>query len=225
MFLDEIGDIDLRVQVKLLKLLEDKTVRRLGSVREQRANVRIVTATNRDLEQGVRDGHFRADLLFRLRIVHFDLPPLRARGDDVLLLAEHYLGLQRARYRKPQLRFTAEAERAMLRYTWPGNVRELRNVIEQAVIMASGATIDAARPAAHVDARAARRQRVATDGAADAEDSGDDAELNLADAERDLLVRALAQTRGNVTQAARLLGVTRDTLRYRIEKYDLELPQ
>ena len=175
MFLDEIGDIDPRVQVKLLKLLEDKTVRRLGSVREQRADVRIVTATNRALEQAVRDGHFRADLLFRLRIVHFDLPPLRARGNDVLVLAEHYLGLQRARYRKPQLRFTAEAERAMLRYTWPGNVRELRNVIEQAVIMATGETIDA------VDLRLTSTLAlpsggdVAADGTADTEEGGDDA--------------------------------------------------
>jgi len=224
LFLDEIGDLDLRVQVKLLKLLEDKTVRRLGSVREQRANVRIVTATNRNLEQGVRDGNFRADLLFRLRIVHFDLPPLRARSDDVLLLAEHYLGLQRARYRKPQLRFTAEAERAMRRYTWPGNVRELRNVIEQAVIMASGATIDTA------DLRLTSTLALpevgdASDGAADAENAGCVSDLNLAEAERDLLMRALAQTRGNVTQAARLLGVTRDTLRYRIEKYKVELPQ
>ncbi len=222
LFLDEIGDIDPRVQVKLLKLLEDKIVRRLGSVREQRANVRIVTATNRDLEQAVRDGQFRADLLFRLRIVHFDLPPLRARGDDVLVLAEHYLGLQQARYRKPQLRFAADAEQAMLRYSWPGNVRELRNLIEQAVIMATGAKIEAA------DLRLSSTL-VPTGGAANVgpapNESGDEAVPNLADVERDLLVRALAQTHGNVTQAARLLGVSRDTLRYRIEKYDLELPQ
>ena len=230
LFLDEIGDLDPRVQVKLLKLLEDKTVRRLGSVREQRANVRIVTATNRDLEQAVREGTFRADLLFRLRIVHFDLPPLRARGDDVLALADHYLDLQRHRYRKPRLRFTAEAEQAMLRYSWPGNVRELRNVIEQAVIMASGETIEPADlrltstlatygrgpPPAGDDAPA---DVTAAEG--DAADDG----LNLAEVERDLLVRALTQTRGNVTQAARLLGVTRDTLRYRIEKHNLKLPQ
>jgi DNA-binding NtrC family response regulator len=225
LFLDEIGDIEPRVQVKLLKLLEDKIVRRLGSVREQRANVRIVTATNRDLEQAVRDGNFRADLLFRLRIVHFDVPPLRARGNDVLLLAEHYLGLQRSRYRKLHLRFTAEAERAMPRYGWPGNVRELRNVIEQAVIMASGAEIGVA------DLRLTSTLALPSSGpvtggdAADTEHDGTDSALNLAEVERDLLVRALAQTRGNVTQAARLLGVTRDTLRYRIEKHNLALSQ
>ena len=223
LFLDEIGDADPRVQIKLLKLLEDKTVRRLGGVREQRADVRIVTATNRALEQAVRDGQFRADLLFRLRIVHFDLPPLRARGDDVLVLAAHYLGLQRARYRKPQLRFTAEAERAMLRYTWPGNVRELRNVIEQAVIMATGGTIDAVDLRLTSTLALTGGNDVAANDTADPEEDGDVNELNLAEVERDLLVRALAQTRGNVTQAARLLGVTRDTLRYRIEKYGLEL--
>jgi len=225
LFLDEIGDIDARVQTKLLKLLEDKTVRRLGSVREQRANVRIVTATNRDLEQGIRDGLFRADLLFRLRIVHFDLPPLRARGNDVLVLAEHYLGLQRARYRKPQLRFAAEAERAMLRYTWPGNVRELRNVIEQAVIMATGEAIDAVDLRLTSTLALPSASDVAADDTAGTEEVGDDGGLNLAEVERDLLVRALEQTRGNVTQAARLLGVTRDTLRYRIEKYNVQPPQ
>ena len=195
--------------------------RSLGSVREQRANVRIVTATNRDLEQSIRDGYFRADLLFRLRIVHFDLPPLRARGNDVLVLAEHYLGLQRARYRKPQLRFTGEAERAMLRYTWPGNVRELRNVIEQAVIMTSGGSIDAAELRLTSTLALPGGSAVVANDAPDIEEGGDDGGLNLAEVERDLLVRALAQTRGNVTQAARLLGVSRDTLRYRIEKHNL----
>jgi DNA-binding NtrC family response regulator len=220
LFLDEIGDLDPRVQVKLLKLLEDKTMRRLGSVREQRANVRIVAATNRDLERAVRDGAFRADLLFRLRIVHFELPPLRGRGADIAALARHYLDLHSRRYRKQPLAFAPEAEATMLRYGWPGNVRELRNAVEQAVIMATGPTIGA------VDLRLvstlAPRERDLEGDATTAADEGADAGgLNLADAERDLLVRALAQTRGNVTQAARLLGVTRDTLRYRIDKYNL----
>ena len=210
LFLDEIGDIDPRVQVKLLKLLEDKTVRRLGSVREQRANIRIVTATNRDLEQAVRDGAFRADLLFRLRIVHFELPPLRARGDDVL-------AARRAlpRPASPPLPQAAAALHRRGRAApccatrWPGNVRELRNVIEQAVIMASGTAIGAAAlrltstlaPARR--AGAGERRLTCRTGRG----RGDEGGLNLAEVERDLLVRALAQTQGNVTQAARLLGV------------------
>ena len=226
LFLDEIGDVDPRVQVKLLKLLEDKIVRRLGSVREQRANIRIVAATNRDLEQAVREGAFRTDLLFRLRIVHFELPPLRARGDDVLLLARHFVDQQRQRYRKPPIILSTGAEQAMLRYPWPGNVRELRNVIEQAVIMASGAVIDAAnlRLTSTLGAPEAGRS-LGNEATGSDEDAADDTGLNLVEVERDLLVRALAQTRGNVTQAARLLGVTRDTLRYRIAKHNLKLSQ
>jgi DNA-binding NtrC family response regulator len=136
LFLDEIGDIDLSMQVKLLTLLENKMVRRLGSVRENRANVRILTATNKPLESLVRDGKFRSDLYFRLRIVHLQVPSLRERGDDVLLLAEHFLALHRRRYQKPELEFSPEALAVMRGYAWPGNVRELRNAIEQAVIMA-----------------------------------------------------------------------------------------
>ncbi|MEO8133157.1 MAG: sigma-54 dependent transcriptional regulator [Betaproteobacteria bacterium] len=221
LFLDEIGDLDPRVQVKLLKLLEDKIVRRLGSVREQRANIRIVAATNRDLEQAVRDGGFRADLLFRLRIVHFELPPLRARGDDALALAAHYLDLQRRRYRKPQLRLTAEAKQAMLRYRWPGNVRELRNLIEQAVIMTTGDSIGAAelRLTSTIGATLPQVDSPATTSSTDRQAAASG--LNLAEVERELLVRALAQAEGNVTQAARLLGVSRDTVRYRVEKHGL----
>ena len=224
LFLDEIGDIDLRVQVKLLKLLEDKTVRRIGSVREQKANIRIVAATNRDLEQAVRTSAFRADLLFRLRIVHFEMPPLRTRGDDVLALAGYYLDLHRRRYRKPLLRFSADAERAMLRYGWPGNVRELRNSIEQAVIMASGVLIEPMELRLTSSlAIAAAEIECTTDDAGAKQAAAAEGGLNLADIERDLLVRALAQTQGNVTQAARLLGVSRDTLRYRIERHALKL--
>lgn len=141
LFLDDIGDIDLALQVKLLTLLENKMVWRLGSVREHRANVRIITATNKPLETLVREGKFRSDLFFRLRIVHLQVPSLRERGDDVVLLAEHFLHLHRTRYRKPDLRFSAEAVAVMREYAWPGNVRELRNLIEQAVIMTRGHVI------------------------------------------------------------------------------------
>ena len=223
LFLDEIGELDPRVQVKLLKLLEDKTLRRLGSVREQRADVRIVAATNRDLEQAVRAGGFRSDLLFRLRIVQFELPPLRSRGGDILALATHYLDLHSRRYRKPRPRLTPAAELALLRYRWPGNVRELRNLLEQAVIMVAGPLIDAG------DLRLTSTIGAPDPGASvmqpavpAPDNSGAEAGLNLIDAERELLVRALAQAEGNVSQAARLLGVSRDTVRYRLEKHGLK---
>jgi DNA-binding NtrC family response regulator len=208
LFLDEIGDIDPRVQSKLLKLLEDKTVRRLGSVREERANVRIVTATNRDLEEAVRDGHFRADLLFRLRIVHFDLPPLRARGDDVLLLAQHYLGLQRARYRKPQLGFAPEAEAAMQAYSWPGNVRELRNAIERAVVLARGPVIE-------VDDLP---QRIVRPAMPLPRGRGESVEP-LDEIERRAILGALERLNNNKTHTARALGISLKTLHNKLKRY------
>ncbi|MEO6024243.1 MAG: sigma-54 dependent transcriptional regulator, partial [Burkholderiales bacterium] len=138
LFLDEIGEIDLTLQVKLLKLLEDKRVRRLGSVRDNKVDVRIVTATNRNLEQQIREGKFRSDLFFRLGIVQLQTPPLRERGKDIQRLADHFLAQQRQRYGKPNLRFGTDVALALASYGWPGNVRELRNTIEQSVVMARG---------------------------------------------------------------------------------------
>jgi two-component system, NtrC family, response regulator AtoC len=212
LFLDEIGDIDPSLQVKLLTLLENKMVRRLGSVREQKADVRIVTATNKPLEQLVTEGKFRADLYFRLRIVHFHLPPLRERGQDIALLAQHFLGVHRTRYQKPELRFSSEVQAALQRHHWPGNVRELRNVIEQAVIMAQHNVIGPEHM--NLLPRTAQNDPPLVGGDAD----------QLAQAERDLVTRALNQSNWNVTHAARILGVSRDTLRYRMEKFQLTRP-
>ncbi len=214
LFLDEIGEMDLALQAKLLKFLEDKTVRRLGSVREQRANVRIIAATNRNLEQLSREGQFRADLYFRLRIVQLEPPPLRTLGDDIIPLARHFLQLHGARYGKPGLMFSDAALDALRSYRWPGNVRELRNVMEQVVVLAHGAIVDAADFDLQRDDHAA----APTTGAQST------AGLNLGDAERQLLAKALEEAHWNITRAARLLGVSRDTLRYRIEKYRLRLP-
>jgi two-component system response regulator AtoC len=215
LFLDEIGDIDLSLQVKLLTLLENKMVRRLGSVRESRANVRILTATNKPLELMVREGKFRADLYFRLRIVHLQVPSLRERGDDIVLLAQYFLDLHRNRYRKPQLRFGDEALARMRAYPWPGNVRELRNMIEQCVIMARSDMIGAEHlhltpPDDFVTAAAS-----VLPGPLPPQG------VNLAQFERDLVAKALTQSNWNVTHAARLLGISRDTLRYRMEKFQL----
>ena len=223
LFLDEIGEIDPALQSKLLKLLEDKRVRRLGAVRENKVDVRIVTATNRDLEQQIRDGKFRADLYFRLRIVQLEVPPLRDRGSDIIKLAEHFLALHRARYGKAQLRFTPEVLATIAAYAWPGNVRELRNAIEQSVIMARSDALYPSelsfssdlRTSATIPPRAAIPLSTAT-----IPPGG----LNLNEVERTLLVQALERSGGNVSKAARLLGVSRDTLRYRIDKFQLQLP-
>jgi len=220
LFLDEVGDLEPAVQVKLLKLLEDKIVRRLGSVRDHKVDIRIVAATNRPLEDLIRQGKFRSDLYFRLRVVAVEVPPLRERGQDAVSIAEHFLDLHGRRYGKPRLRFSAEARAAILRQAWPGNVRELRNVVEQAVLVAPGEVIGAVhlacQPACPV-AEACELKDATGDMVALLGNGG----IKLAEVERGLLVQALRSAAGNVTRAAKSLGISRDTLRYRMEKYDL----
>ena len=200
LFLDEIGDIEPAVQVKLLKLLEDRTVRRIGAVRDRQVDVRFVSATHRDLEALVREGRFRADLFYRLRVVEMEVPPLRARGADVLVLARHFLEESGRRYGKPGLRLDGAAQALVCAHPWPGNVRELRNAMEQAALSADGQDVGPANLAlAPVAAVAAQR-------------------ATLPDVERDLIERALERTGGNVSRAARDLGISRDTLRYRLAK-------
>ena len=200
LFLDEIGDVELAVQVKLLKLLEDRTVRRIGAVRDRQVDVRFISATHRDLEALVREGRFRADLYFRLRVVEMEAPPLRARGQDVLLLARHFLEQSGRRYGKSGLALDASAEALVLRHPWPGNVRELRNAMEQAALSADGPSVGAANLAlAPVAAIAAQR-------------------MTLPELERDVIERALERTGGNVSRAARDLGISRDALRYRLAR-------
>lgn len=219
LFLDEIGEVEISLQAKLLKALEDKVIRRLGNLREQKVNVRIITATNRSLEEAVRQGQFRSDLFFRLRIIHLELPPLRSRGKDILLLANHFLKIHSRRYGKQGLRFSPEAEKALLNYGWPGNVRELRNMVEQTVLLSRQ---DLIAP----DQLALLPGLVKTDGNREGEDAArlllPRRGISLEEVERDLVLQALEQTSWNITQAAKLLGLTRDTLRYRMEKYKLE---
>ncbi|MEI6304068.1 MAG: sigma-54 dependent transcriptional regulator [Betaproteobacteria bacterium] len=155
LFLDEIGDLDLGSQAKLLKVLEERRVRRLGSVQERSVDARFLAATSCDLEGMVRDGRFRADLYYRLRMIHVHVPALREHSVDVPRLAAHYLDIYAARYGKPGLRISSEAMAALSRHTWPGNVRELKNTIEQAVVLAAANVINSAdllrlpRPASH----------------------------------------------------------------------------
>jgi two-component system, NtrC family, response regulator AtoC len=227
LFLDEIGDMDLGLQARVLKVIEDKNVRRLGSARDQRVDVRILAATHRPLENMVRDGKFRSDLYFRLHIVQIEVPPLRERGSDVLFLARHFLAMHGARYGRAQMSFDQTAENVLREHTWPGNVRELRNMIEQAVLLAPGLEIDAdqlniicAPPPAPVSSAIGENQSSAGGQLVEFPREG----VQLASVERDLLLRALNHTDWNVTHAARLLGLSRDTMRYRIDKFGLAPP-
>ncbi len=215
LFLDEIGDMDIALQAKLLKLLEEKTVRRLGSLPEQRGDVRIVAATHRSLETLVRECRFRAALYFCLGVVQVRLPPLCERGDDAVLLARHFLQLHAARYGKPAPTLAADAEQSLRRHRWPGNVRELRNVLEQAVLLNASGAIGASQLAL---------SDLGTPAAAEGGSARGAAERTLPAMERQALLQALQSSDGNVTRAARELGISRDTLRYRIEKYGLDQP-
>jgi two-component system, NtrC family, response regulator AtoC len=220
LFLDEIGDLDFSIQAKLLKLLEDKSVRRLGSVRDQPVNVRILAATNKDLEILVREGKFRSDLFFRLRIIHLHLPTLHDRGDDAFKLARHFLDKHGARYGK-RVRFDQSAVEAIRNYTWPGNVRELRNAMEQVVLMARDDIVTAEQlPITHRLHTAASAEAPTASVAM----AASNAPKSLEEVEREMLVNALVRSTWNVTRAAKMLGVSRDTLRYRIEKYHLRHP-
>ncbi|MBK7506750.1 MAG: sigma-54-dependent Fis family transcriptional regulator [Comamonadaceae bacterium] len=215
LFLDEIGELDLSLQAKLLRVLENFRVRRLGALQDRLVNVRVVCATNRDLDQLVEAGRFRADLLYRLRVFQINIPPLRARGDDVLLLARRFLAQMAQRYGKAPPMLDASACDALRAHTWPGNVRELRNVVERAVLLNQGQPLGAAdlalgpRPAAPRAAAAA---------------PGPAGGASLEAVERQHLIQALEQAQWNVTRAARLLDISRDTLRYRIEKHGLQRP-
>jgi two-component system, NtrC family, response regulator AtoC len=216
LFLDEIGDMDPSLQAKLLKLLEEKTVRRIGSVREQKVNVRIVAATHRPLEALVDEKLFRADLYYRLRIVQLQLPPLHERGADILLLTQHFLQHHAQRYGSATPTLSAGAAEALVQHRWPGNVRELRNVLEQAVLLHPGQTIEAEHLAL------ARR---GASGAAAAAPAAAATEETLPEVERRALLHALESNAWNVSRAARVLGISRDTLRYRMEKFELSAPE
>ena len=219
LFLDEIGDIDLALQVKLLKLLEDRMVRRIGSVRERKVNFRIIAATNQNLEVLVQEKKFRSDLYFRLRIISVEMPSLRQRGDDVLMLANHFLGTQSDRYGKQNLRFSADAEQIIGNYAWPGNVRELRNVIEHAVLLSQEDVIgiDELSMSPGLAAQGGSGFNAGTELFTLPQEG-----INLEALERMLIVQALDRVDWKVTSAAELLGLSRDTLRYRIEKFALE---
>ena len=222
-FLDEIGETAATLQAKLLRFLEEKAFRRLGGSADIKVDVRVIAATNRDLEQQVRDGKFREDLYYRLNVLRIAMPPLRERGDDVVLLAEHYARVFSKDFRKPIRGLSDAAKRALREYSWPGNVRELRNVVERAVLLAEGPGLDAGdfeglTPLRHEAAA------VTASGPADGGISLPQDGLRIDDVEKQLITLALERTRGNQTRAAALLGLHRDQIRYRMEKYGLLKP-
>ena len=210
-FLDEVGLLPLSLQSKLLKVIEERSVRRLGSTRSEPLDLSVIAATSEDLPAAVKSGRFRPDLYHRLAVLTLELPPLRARGRDVLLLAEHVLGHVCQDYGLPATALTEDAREALLAYDWPGNVRELGNVVERAALLAEEPRLTAARLG--LPARS-------TPGAAPETRSVPGADGDEESQRRDLL-EALRATDWNLTRAASRLGVPRNTLRYRMERLGL----
>jgi transcriptional regulator with GAF, ATPase, and Fis domain len=211
LFLDEVGELPLTLQAKLLNVLERRVVRRIGSTKERSVPARFVAATNRDLQQMVLEGRFRADLFYRLHVLTIMMPPLRERGPDVLMLAYHFLTHTERRYGLTPRQFASDAIAVIECYNWPGNVRELKHLIGRAALLSRSAIIKASDLAITVmDESQSQVAGRAVDG------------LTIDAAERLLMEEALNAANGNVSQAARKLGLSRMAMRYRMEKHGLK---
>lgn len=208
LFLDEIANLSLPMQAKLLTAIEKRHITRLGAIEPIPIDVRLICATNANLRQQVGDGLFRQDLLYRINTIELAIPPLRERGNDILLLAGHFLEHYSRKYKKAIRGLNREAGTKLMKYPWPGNVRELQHILERAVILAEDAWL---RPA-DFPLYPAPRERSGT---------ADEGDLNLERLERKAIERAMRQSKGNVTYAAELLGITRFSLYRKMEKLGL----
>jgi Nif-specific regulatory protein len=210
-FLDEIGDLNLSTQVKLLRVLQEREFERLGGTETIRVNVRLIAATNKDLEKAIAEGAFREDLYYRLNVFTIFVPPLRERKPDILLLADHFLEKYSREHGKNIKRISTPAIDMLMSYHWPGNVRELENCIERSVLVCEGSVIHAHHLPPTLQT---------------AEASGTVVNLSLAEAvqayEKDLILDALKTTRGNRAKAARLLKTTERILNYKVKKYEID---
>jgi transcriptional regulator with PAS, ATPase and Fis domain len=216
-FLDEIGEMDLGLQAKLLRVLEDKKVRRIGGTRARTVDVRIIAATNKDLERAVREKRFREDLYYRLNIFPIRLPPLRNRPADIEALAKFFLSHYAQKFGRRFAGMTPQVVRLFQGYPWPGNVRELKNVLERICIMHDGETLDVGMVPQEIAASSGSDEKA--EGSFDSAEQGLDLEAAVERFTRSLLEKALARSGGNISQAAKLLGIPRGTLRYKLEKY------
>jgi two-component system, NtrC family, response regulator HydG len=205
LFLDEIGNLNMSLQGKILTSLQNRTVSRIGSNRLINLDIRLISATNKDLKHMVSEGLFREDLLYRLNTIQIIIPPLRERKEDILRLAEHFLKIYNRKYNKPDIKLTASAVEKLNHYHWPGNVRELQHAMERALILSENANLkdtDFLFESPKQEIQASNT-------------------LNLEEVEKSTVEKALMLSRGNLTLAAKELGITRKTLYSKIQKYDL----
>jgi DNA-binding NtrC family response regulator len=212
-FLDEIGEMMPSLQSKLLRALEEKSFRRVGGSHDIRVDVRVIAATNRNLEEEVKAGRFRQDLYYRLNVLPITVPPLREHLEDVPALLGYYIDAFNREFRKKVRGLSATAMRALQSYGWPGNIRELRNAVERAMLLADGPLLELSDfPVLGTNGRATNGFELPAQG------------VDLEAMERSLVIQALERCGGNQTRAASLLGMNRDQIRYRIEKYGLTRP-
>ncbi len=230
LFLDEIAEIPVEMQVKLLRAIQEGEIDRIGGVKPISVDVRLIAATNRDLKKEIAAGRFREDLYYRLNVVPIHLPPLRERRGDIPLLVDHVLSVHAQRFKKPNATISPEAREALLAYAWPGNIRELENVIERCVLLSDGDVIEYANLPSEL--RAGRADASTPPAPPDEGDEGDEAadtpgglkarvKEATARLEKELIVKALAQTGNNVTQAARLLKISRKSLQIKMKELGL----
>jgi len=215
LFLDEIGNIPLSQQSKLLRVLESQQFEKVGASKTQYANVRIISATNANIEQRVKEGEFRQDLLYRLNTVVLELPPLRQRIDDILPMAEHFLDKYSRKYQRYQLFFSAAAQTELVAYPWPGNIRELNHMIERAVVLSVGKEICIAQLAL------TSKERQSVTVKQERDDYSDDLERTLDDIESEIIQQRLQRHAGNMVDVAKSLGLSRSAFYRRIDKYNL----
>ncbi len=208
LFLDEIGDISLEMQVKLLRVIEGQEFERLGGKDLVKIDVRILAATNQDLEQRIQEKKFREDLYYRLNVISIVLPPLRERKDDILLLTDHFLKKHSKKLNKEIAGITLKAKDVLLNYSWPGNVRELENVIERGMVLCRSNVLDVLDLP---EFRTLEKKEILEDN------------LTLQELEKRYITRVLQQTKGNMGQAADILGIHRNTLRLKIKEYGIEI--
>ena len=213
LLLDEIGEMPMLLQAKLLRVLEDQMVRRIGGVKEFAVDVRVIAVTNRNLQEAVRAGAFRQDLYYRLNVIQIYIPTLRDRPEDILPLVQFFIAHYNKKFKRKILGMSPEAEKLLQRYQWPGNVRELRNAIERAMILEDGSYLQVSNLPITLN----RAELPPLSAGVEIPESG----ISLEDAEREMISRALTKTGGNQTHAARLLSITRDTLRYKMKKFQL----
>ena len=218
LFLDEIGELSPTLQVKLLRLVQERTIRMVGGTEDLPVDVRIISATNRDLEKMVIESMFREDLFYRLNVIHLNIPPLRQRREDIPKLAEHFLQKFRAKLGKDIRKISAYAMDILMSYNFPGNVRELENIIERSIALESSSIVlpDSLTLSAHK-----RIQQSPMSVPAPVIAEGFDLDHHLADVEKELLLRAMESAQGVKLKAAELLGISFRSFRYRLAKYGM----